>query len=105
MKTIKISEEFTKEPYKKEDGIIFRDIILMPRLVRTHGTKNKISIDFNDCFGFTTVFIDEVFGGLIRNYGYDKKTIMSRINIISDDDETIPSLIEKYLNKAEQEKR
>ena len=100
---IKISEEFSTEPFGRLDGILFRDMILMPKLVRSHNTKEKIIIDFDDCYGISTVFLDEVFGGLIRIYKYNKKTILKRIKIISNDDETIPELIEKYLNQAEKD--
>ena len=102
MEAIKISEDFRRDPQGKEDGAIFRDIFIMPKLVRSNG--KKIIIDFNDCFGFATSFIEEVFGGMIRCYGYNKKTILDRIVIISDDDESIPSMIEKYLDKAEKER-
>ena len=98
---IKISEDFSKEPYGRLDGSIFRDMILMPKLVYSHNTKEKIIIDFDDCFGTCTAFLEEAFGGLIRVYKYNKKTILKKIEIVSNDDETVPELIEKYLTNAE----
>ena len=59
-----------------------------------------------NCFiGFTYIivansFLEEAFGGLVRNH--NKKDVLKVIEIISNDDVTIPSLIKKYVQEAEQ---
>ena len=103
IETVKVSDYMGNFVLGKHDGIIFRDIFLMPKLlpVLTKESKKLISIDFDDCV-IPTSFLDEVFGGIVKYYGYDRKHIMASIIIISNDDETLPHFIEKYIVKAEQ---
>jgi hypothetical protein len=107
IETIKISEYMGNDITGKYDGIIFRDIFLMPILLPVlNGESEKIiSIDFDDCFGIPLSFVEEVFGGIVKYYNFNRKRIMSNIMIISRDDETIPHFVKKYIIKAEQSSR
>lgn len=102
---IKISEEFSMEPFSREHGIVFRDNILLPKLVKACNSKEKLTIDFDDCFGCSTVFLREVFGGLVIIYRYKKETILKNIDFISKDDECLVEYINKYLDEAEEIKK
>ena len=101
MKKIKISEEYSDNPCTTIDGVIFRDVILFPYLVKAINNKGKIIIDFDDCYGVGLPFLREVFGGLIRVYNYKKKTILNTVEFISRDDETLIESVHRYLNQAE----
>ena len=103
MKKIKISEEYSDNPCTTIDGVIFRDVILFPYLVKAINNKEKIIIDFDDCYGVGLPFLKEVFGGLIRIYNYKKKIILNAIEFISRDDERLVEYINKYLDEAEKE--
>ncbi|WP_394524331.1 STAS-like domain-containing protein [Lacrimispora sp. JR3] len=105
MNVINISEVFSNTPggrYKDEgdfSGEEFRESILLPEYEKVENTDNKLKINFDNCFGFATSFLEESFGGLVRKY--KKKNVLSHIEIISNDDETIPKLIRNYVEAAE----
>ena len=99
---IKVSEDFKKNPWGEDDARIFRDMILIPKLVNCDRGE-KVTIDFDDCYGVSWVFLGEVFGGLISEYGFKKKNILKKIHIISRDDELIHELIIRYLDRAEEQ--
>lgn len=100
---IKISEDFSVSPCTRDDAVRFRDDILLPRLVKACNIKKKLTIDFDDCFGYSTVFLREVFGGLVEIYRYKKETILQNIIFISRDNERLVEYINKYLDEAEKE--
>ena len=103
---IKISDDYSKTPggrYKDEgpySGEEFRENLLLDAYEKCEHNNEKLEIDFDDCFGFATSFLEEAFGGLVRNH--NKKDVLKVIEIISNDDVTIPSLIKKYVQEAEQ---
>jgi len=80
-------------------GEEFRDNVLEPAY-RTCLENNEIlTIDFDGCYGFGTSFLEESFGGLVREYKY--KDVISHINLISNDDETILINVPKYIKTEE----
>lgn len=109
MITINIKKDFSDMPggrYEKEgpySGEEFRKKILLPKYNEAEQTNQELQINFDDCYGFATSFLEEAFGGMVREH--NKKGILSRIKIISNDDETIQDLIEKYVKAAEKEIR
>lgn len=105
METIKISRDFSEFPggrYQEEgdySGEAFREEVLFPKYEKCEQENDKLSIDFDDTYGFATSFLEEAFGGLVRNH--HKRGILNRIIIISKDDVTIPDLVRKYVTEAE----
>lgn len=102
---LKISDDFSKTPggRLKDEGEFsgeeFRDTILLPAYEQCEENGETLEINFDDCIAFATSFLEEAFGGLVRKYG--KSNVMNRIRLISHDDDSIPFLIEKYVNEAE----
>ncbi len=102
---IKICTDFTDTPggrFRKEgkySGEEFREKILLPKYEEVEKKGEKLIIDFDGCFGFGTSFIEEAFGGLVRKH--NKRGILNNIIIISQEDETIPDNIKKYVEEAE----
>ena len=107
MSIINICKDFSDTPggrYRNEgmfSGEEFRETILLPAYEKIENTSEKLEINFDDCFGFATSFLEEAFGGLVREH--HKMNTLKRFIIISNDDETIPDLIEKYITAAEEE--
>ena len=105
MERIDIYKDFSNTPggrYRREgeySGEEFRESIFLPAYERCEKYNQKLTINFDHCFGFATSFLEEAFGGLVRNH--EKKSVMEHIEIISNDDETIPKLIKKYVSAAE----
>lgn len=104
---IKISEDFSAIPggrYIHEgeySGEEFRQSILLPKYEETEKNDDMLEIDFDGCFGFATSFLEEAFGGMVREC--KKIGILDRIIMISCDDETIPETITDYVREAEKE--
>lgn len=103
--TIKIATDFSENPggrYIEEgdySGELFRDEVLYPNYQKALEVGEKLTIDFDGCFGFGTSFLEEAFGGLVRKYHIRNQ--LDHIIIISTEDETIPGLIEKYVLSEE----
>lgn len=108
MSTIQICKDFSDAPggrYEKEgehSGEEFREKVLYPQikdLVDHKDRNDKVTINFDGCYGFGTSFLEEAFGGLVRKYHIIG--LMKYIEIESKEDETIPRLVEKYILEAE----
>lgn len=102
---ISIKEDFSSTPggrFIKEgsfSGEQFREELLLPQYERAEKNNENLRINFDGCFGFATSFLEEAFGGLVRIH--HKRDVFSRLVIVSNDDETIPILINKYITSAE----
>lgn len=103
MVKIKICDDFTDTPggrFVKEgefSGELFRDKILYPKLMEAK--EDKLIVDFDGCYGYGTSFLEEAFGGLVREYNV--KGLLNKLIIISKEDESIPKLVTKYIRDAE----
>lgn len=102
---IKISRDFSKVPGARTEsegpnsGERFRNEILIPRYQEAEKAEELLEIDLDGCYGFATSFLEESFGGMVRIL--KRKGLLSRIKIISNDDETLESLIKQYVKEAE----
>lgn len=102
---IKICEDYTDAPggrYIKEgkySGEDFRDSILLEKYDEAVRLNEKLIIDFDGCYGFGTSFLEEAFGGLVRKY--NRRGVWKNLKLTSEEDETIPKLVKKYIEDAE----
>lgn len=84
MKTINIAKDFSVFPggrFKKDNMYSaeeFRDTILIPCIKK----YDKIIIELDGTRGYSSCFLEEAFGGLIRK-GYNKSFINNHIVFIS----------------------
>lgn len=103
---IVIAEDFSRAPgarYEAEgpdSGEKFRKELLLPKYQEACQKGVILEVDFDGCYGFATSFLEESFGGLTREL--KKKGILQNIKIISNDDVTVKTLIEKYVKEAEE---
>lgn len=109
MISIIISSEFSDTPggrYISEStfsGEEFREKILLPKYEEAIKKHEKLLIDFDGCFGFGTSFLEEAFGGMVREHS--KMGILNHIVIKSTEDETIPDYVNRYIKAAEDIKK
>lgn len=102
-----ISEDFSDTPggrYIKEgafSGEAFRNEILRPKYDEAIEKKEKLFIDFDNCYGFASSFLEESFGGLVRDTKSTK--IKDILEIKSDDRDDLKDWIYKYIDKAAKE--
>lgn len=101
---IKVASDFTDTPggrYIKEgpySGEEFRKNILIKKYYEAKADKCKIMVDIDGCYGLATSFLEEAFGGLVREV---KSRDIKDLLIIKSDDR--PNLVEKiigYINEA-----
>jgi hypothetical protein len=86
--TINFVKEFTDCPGGRKrihgefSGEEFRENFLKPRL----RDFDKVVVDLNGAYGFPSSFIDEAFGLLVEEVGYE--TVRSKLDVKLDDDAT-----------------
>lgn len=106
MNAIKISvaKDFTTTPgirYKSQgaySGEEFLEKILAPAYEKAESSSDTIVVDLDGTSGYASSFLEEVFGGLARKY--KNKNILSKINIISEEEKYLVDEIKEYINKS-----
>lgn len=102
---IKISSDFSEIPggrlkrEGKHSGEEFRDELLLPKYREAEKNDTELEVDFDDCYGIGTSFLEEAFGGMVRVHHIHG--MLQRLKMISNEDETIPGNISKYIKEAE----
>lgn len=105
MVRINISKDFSETPggRKIEEGNYsgeeFREKLLKEKYEEAVYKGEKLEIDFDNCYGFASSFLEEAFGGLVRVC--QKTGILDNIIIISNDDETLEDTVRRYVTAAE----
>lgn len=112
MINIIISENYSKTPGGREkaegpfSGEDFRETILREKFLLALEKKEKLFIDFDNTYGFAPSFIEEAFGGLIRELDFEKgELILSTLEMKSNDDLIILDWVKNDINKALKAKR
>lgn len=107
--TLKISVDFSDTPgprYKTEgpfSGETFRAEVLHPRIKDAIEKDYKLIIDLDGAQGYGTSFLEEAFGGLIRNDGLAYADIIKHIEIVSEEEPYLIDDIQNYLKDADDE--
>lgn len=111
MITISIAKDFSRIPgarFPQEgdySGQEFRTTILQPKLKEALSTHTTLRVVLDGTAGLGTSFLEESFGGLIRNDGFSYEEIMKTIELISDEDEEYIEEIHEYLLAAHEQNR
>jgi len=63
-------------------GQAFRQTLLVPALNRAEGS---IDIELDGARGLASSFLEESFGGLVREEGFDPQSLLDRLNLHSSD--------------------
>jgi hypothetical protein len=108
---IKISNDFSKAPgprYEvegKHSGEEFRKHILYPKVLDALRTHEKLTVDLDGTFGFGTSFLEEAFGGLIRENNLALSDLSALITFVSTEEPDLIEEITAYMKQAEAEKK
>ena len=101
---IKISEEFSETPggrFIKEgpySGELFRETILLPKYEKAIENSEILTIDFDGTYGYANGFLEEAFGGMIRNHS--KLNLLNNLYLLSTENDSIIERINEYVNNA-----
>lgn len=105
-----VAQKFSKTPGPRtviegsHSGELFRKSYLHPLMDRLVKDKKRIVLDLDGTAGYGTSFLEEAFGGLIREDGFDKKTIKKHIELKSDEEDYLIDDIEHYMDEAQNER-
>ncbi|MBO5843570.1 MAG: STAS-like domain-containing protein [Bacteroidales bacterium] len=103
---IKVATDFSRIPgarYPEEgdfSGQEFRQKKLYPSLQKAISRRVKLIIDLDGTAGLGTSFLEESFGGLIRENHVDYKVLKNTIIIISEEDPDYKEEIDNYIKDA-----
>lgn len=101
---IKIAEVFSISPGSRHpdegdfSGQEFRENILIPMFSQALGAKQTLTIDLDGTLGYGTSFLEEVFGGLAREFTIAE--VLTHIKIISNEEDYLIDDIKEYIKDA-----
>lgn len=102
--TIKIAKEFSISPgsrYPDEgnfSGQEFRENILIPKFREILKSGDTLMLDLDGTLGYGTSFLEEVFGGLAREFSIEE--VLKLVKIKSDEEEYLIDDIKEYIRDA-----
>ena len=108
---INVINDFSKKPYgrspekvmKGEEngtGLVFRETLLTPRLRESISEKNILRVILTGYNRYGRSFLDEAFGGLIRDDGFTYEQLKDFLNIEHKDVQSIVDLSWERIKKA-----
>lgn len=101
-----IAKEFSRTPgprYEREgqfSGEKFRKEYFYPRLLKAIKDNEELLVDLDGVAGFGTSFLEEGFGGLIRENGLELTVILKHVKFKSDEEDYLIDDINSYLKQA-----
>lgn len=103
---IKISQDFAFAPGPRKvhegphSGEVFRRDMLAPAVREAIETKQTLEVDLDGVAGYGRSFLEEAFGGLIREDHIPYESILAVITIISNEQPSQRERIFAYLKTA-----
>jgi len=108
---VNVGRDFSKTPgprYEKEGdfaGELFRKTILFPKYEEAESNDLPLVVDLDGTAGFGTSFLEEAFGGLIRENNVPLAKLKSRMTVKSDEEPDLLEEVESYMTRAEAERQ
>lgn len=107
--TINIADDYAKTPggrhihEGKFSGEDFRETLLKPTVVKAIEQEFKVIVVLDGGFGYAPSFLEEAFGGLIRELKDER--ILNIISVISEEEPSLIEDIKKYMTEAFKEEK
>lgn len=101
-----IAKQYTKSPgirTGKFSGEDFREKVLK-NLISQLKEDEVLIINLDGGFGYSSSFLEEAFGGLVREYNYDKRELLQKLEFISNEEKGLPEDIRNYIKQANYKK-
>ena len=106
MITVSIARDFSRIPGARfpqegdHSGQEFRTKVLLPKLREAIAKKEKLCVILDGTAGLGTSFLEEAFGGLIREDKIPYEELQSIIELVSEEDEDYIEEINQYIKDA-----
>lgn len=103
---LKISKDFTTSPgprYQSEgkfSGELFRNSVLYPAVAEAINSNHELVIDLDGTSGYGTSFLEESFGGLIRENHLSHSKLTAVLKFVSKEEPDLITEIEEYMQDA-----
>jgi hypothetical protein len=103
---LKIASDFssTPGPRRRSEGNFsgeeFRQRILVPKLKSAMDAGRELVVDLDGTSGYGTSFLEEAFGGLIRNNGYSLTELQRAVKFVSNEEPDLLKEIDEYMCEA-----
>ena len=104
--TLSIATDFSRTPgsrYEREgeySGEVFRRDFLYPKVRTAVEAATQLTINLDGTAGFGTSFLEEAFGGLIRENGVTAPQLRQLLRIQSDEEPYLIEDIWTYVDEA-----
>ena len=102
--TISVAKDFSPYPAGRylEDGEYNGTTFRQEKLVPALKNYDHVHVVFDGVAGFGSSFLDEAFGGLIRDAGMSKEFLKSRLYLSTSEPELEPfvKLAQRYIDEA-----
>jgi hypothetical protein len=99
VKVINVAKDYSEEPIGRFptdsdfNGQKFREEYLLPALRKF----DKVIVELDGAEGYGSSFLDEAFGGLVRVDKLSKQDILNRLELVSEEDESLITEILGYI--------
>lgn len=106
---LKLSRDFSPTPGPrypsegKHSGEEFRQKILVPMLRQAQKANVELLVDLDGPAGYGTSFLEESFGGLIREDKFPLSALKAVLRFKSDEEPVLIDEINEYMNDADKE--
>jgi len=106
---VKIARDFSRTPgprYIKEgkwSGELFRTEKFYNIFNDAINNNKMVVVDLDGTLGYGTSFLEEIFGGLIREHHLDYNQILTHLEIVSEEEPYLKDDILAYLNDAHED--
>lgn len=103
---LSVAREFSRTPgprYPQEgnfSGALFRRKILLVRIKAAISESEALLVDLDGTAGYGTSFLEEAFGGLIREDGLSAEAVGDVLRIKSDEEPYLIDDIRSYIAEA-----
>lgn len=108
---LKIASDFTTAPGPRHisegkfSGELFRRDVLLPMVRKAQSANEVLTVDLDGTSGYATSFLEESFGGLIREDDLPLESLNSILKFTSNEEPDLLAEIHHYMKEAETERK
>jgi hypothetical protein len=108
---LEVAKAFSRTPgsrYIREgdySGELFRRDVLHPMIKQAIAERKVLNVDLDGTAGYGTSFLEEAFGGLVRQNFFTAEELRGVLRLTSTEEPYLVEDIESYINEADELRR